>query len=127
MLALRLGKRLQGVLPHWLRAAPACSATTVEDCLSVTGATLIDSLSTPYMFNSRTRTLTSASLSEDRVDESSWEALDDQIPDEVAQLETAVSVGVPKTVLNLPQSIAEIGRLNPELREAMEASASFAR
>ncbi len=93
----------------------------------MTGATLIDSLNTPYMFNFRTRTLTSASLSEDRIEESSWEALDDQIPDEVTQLETAVSEGAPKTVLNLPKSIAEIGRLNPELREAMEASANFAR
>ena len=128
MLTLRIGQRLQGVLPNWLRATPACSSTSIEDALSVTGATtLIESVSTPFMFSSRTRMLTSASLPEERGEESSWEALDDIGQDASTQFEISDDFSSPHTVLNLPQSLEEIGRLNPDLREAMEAHASFAK
>ena len=71
--------------------------------------------------------LTSASLPEERGEESSWEALDDIGQDASTQFEISDDFSSPHTVLNLPQSLEEIGRLNPDLREAMEAHASFAK
>jgi len=43
------------------------------------------------------------------------------------ELETAETLATTENILNIPDNLDIIGGLNPELREAMEAHASFSR
>jgi hypothetical protein len=80
----------------------------------------------PYMLKTRTRTLSSAAHREARVDEQTTEVVD-AMNNRHDELETAESLATTETILNIPDNLDIVGGLNPELREAMEAHASFSR
>ncbi|KAL4543689.1 hypothetical protein Ndes2437B_g01504 [Nannochloris sp. 'desiccata'] len=125
MYSLRAVKRLQGALPRWF-GLPSSGAASIEDCLGAAGSTLVDPPWVPYMLKSRTRTLTSAAQRENRVEERITEVVD-EINNGHVELETAETRATTEIILNMPDNIDTIGGLNPELREAMEAHASFSR
>ena len=122
MQAFRAVKRLQGTLPRWGGAQNVGSS--IEECLNIAACTLVDAPSMPFMLNTRTRTLTSAAMSEPEPEDQGSEQIFEIQQDDESQLEILEPPDVP-SIMNLPDSIDAIGRLNPELREAMEKSALF--
>jgi hypothetical protein len=126
MYSLRVVKRLQGALPRWF-GLPSSNAASVEECLGAAGSTLVDPPCVPFMLKSRTRTLTSAAHREARVEERTTEVVDEIDNNRNDELETAETLATTENILNMPDNLDTIGGLNPELREAMEAHASFSR
>ena len=123
MYSLRAAKRLQGALPRWFGAG---LANSTEECLGAAGSILVDPPCMPYMLKTRTRTISSAAHREARVDEQTTEVVD-AMNNRHDELETAESLATTETILNIPDNLDIVGGLNPELREAMEAHASFSR
>lgn len=114
MNVLRL-RRFQGALFQGGLSAPA-PFEVVDELLQ--SAALVDTPWMPYMHMCRTRTLTSAALYADGQPgpEYTEEPVDRRLV-QPATLFEKLDLDIP----NLPTDINEIGRLNPELKEAMEA------
>ena len=116
MQSLRAVKRLQGALPQWLRGI---TASSVEESGSLGVFTLVEAPSVSYMLRNRTRTFTSAAMASREYYDLNGQAVEDDIvPEEFETIEAAATMD---TVHKLPTDINEIGRLNPELLEAMQA------
>lgn len=106
--------RLFGLVPK--SNAATNSVRTLEDTFA--NSVSIDVPSAPYSWTSRSRTFNSAALLEyDRSDE-----VNDQ-PTKVIVLDSQRE----ESILTIPEDINEIGRINPQLRAAMEAHANFSR
>lgn len=113
-------RRFQGHVSRLLGLVPHSTSAAVGDAGLVTAAPLTSLPSAPYLFTRRTRTFTSAAAY--RVDA----PVKDHEEFKVITFDTSEEFDEPAE-LTLPSDIRDIQKLNPELAEAMEAHAEFAR